>query len=125
MLTPKPLLLGLMLAHGLVWAQGALRDPTMPPPGFRGATASAERSGEGDGRAAQAPALVRITPVGGRQQAGPEGQTRPSGERIRAGRMVSITANGMVLKDSRGARAVPMPTPSVSKKAVAGPVSEK
>ena len=113
------LLSGLVLAHGGLWAQAALRDPTTPPPSVK-LPVSAESV------SAQAPqAMVRISPVDGRKQAVMDGRTLHAGEQIPQWRLVSITANGVVLKDSRGARSVSTSPSSVSKKPVAGAASEK
>ena len=113
------LLSGLVLAHGGLWAQAALRDPTTPPPGVK-LPVSAESA------SAQAPrAMVRITPVDGRKQTVMDGRTLQAEEQIQQRRLVSITANGVVLKDSRGARSVSTSPSSVSKKPVSGAASEK
>jgi hypothetical protein len=119
------LLSGLVLSHGGLWAQVALRDPTTPPPGFKLPVSAGSGSATQD-PAAQAPqAIVRITPVGGRKQAVMDGRTLQAGEQIQQWRLVSITANGVVLKDSRGARSVSTLPSSVSKKPVSGAASEK
>lgn len=121
----KPLLLGLLMAHGLVWAQAALRDPTTPPSGVVVPMASADKA-QGDDSAMSAPrSSIRITPVGGRKQAVVDGRALQTGDQIKQWRLVSITANGVVLKDSRGTRTVPAPSSSFSKKPAAGLASEK
>ena len=121
----KPLLLlsGLILVHDLSWAQGVLRDPTMPPPGFMPAP-SADSAGVGD--AAVAPqSFIRITPIGGRKQAMVDGRALQTGEQVKQWRLVTITANGVVFKDSRGVRSVPASSSVVIKKPVTGPASSK
>jgi len=120
------LLSGLVLVPGLVGAQGVLRDPTMPPPGVKIPGPSAGATGdEGEARAVVAQSIIRITPVGGRRQAVIDGRALQTGEQVKQWRLVSISANGVVLKDSRGTRSVPTPASSVSKKPVSGSASAK
>ncbi len=123
------LLPGLLLACGLGWAQGTLRDPTTPPPGApRLAPPGGGAASAGDaGIAPAAPqAIIRITPVGGaRRQAVIAGQPLEPGEHIGPWRLVTITAHGVVFKDSRGSRTVAVPSSSVRKTPLSGPAYEQ
>lgn len=120
------LLSGFVLAHGAVWAQGALRDPTTPPAGVRLPTVPAGSVTEGEASTVAAPAsTIRITPVGGRKQAVIDGRPVQAVEQVKQWRVVNITANGVVLKDGRGTRTVPANPSSVSKKPASGAASEK
>lgn len=123
---PLLLLLGLSLAYGLVWAQGALRDPTTPPPGIKTSGAAAVAQGEEGAVGVAAPqSIIRITPVGGGKQAVIDGRALQTGEQVKQWRLVSITANGVVLKDSRGTRTVPAATSPVRKTPVTGTASKQ
>lgn len=124
----KPMLLlsGLLLAHGLVQAQGALRDPTTPPPGISVPAASAGGQGdEAEVRAVVPQSIIRITPVGGRKQAVIDGRAIQTGEQINQWRLITITTNGVILKDSRGTRTLPAATSSVRKTSVSGATSKQ
>lgn len=126
----KPMLLlsfGLFLTQGAVWAQGALRDPTMPPPGVIVPVANiADKGGVSEVVTETSQSVIRITPVGGRKQAVLDGRAMLSGEQLKQWRLMTINANGVVLKDSRGIRSVPLaPAASVSKKPVTGNAFEK
>lgn len=123
---PLLLLLGLSLASGLVWAQGALHDPTTPPPGIKIAGPTAVAQGEEGAVGAAAPqSIIRITPVGGHKQAVIDGRALQAGEQVKQWRLVSITANGVVLKDSRGTRSVSTTTSSIRKTPVTGAASKQ
>ncbi len=81
---------------------------------------------EGEASVVAAPtSLIRITPVGGRKQAIIDGRALLAGEQVKQWRLVSITANGVVLKDSHGTRTVSAPPSSVSKKPASVAASEK
>lgn len=121
------LMMGILMLHSPAWAQGALRDPTTPPPGAPrplplGATAGAEAP---SGAAAPQP-LIRMTPVAGAgKQAVIGGQSLEPGGKAGPSRQLSITAQGVVLKDSRGTRTVPASPSSVRKSNLSGATSEQ
>jgi hypothetical protein len=125
LLTRNALLLGLVLSHGWVWAQGALRDPTTPPPGVKLPAAAGDKNDAGMNYAQTAPFAIRITPVGARKQAVINGRALLPGEQFQQWRLVTITANSAVFKDGRGTRTVALAPSSVSKKPAAGHISEK
>ena len=120
---PKPWLILLACAwtQGIASAQIVLRDPTTPPPGVMkpaGAVAGSDVS-------ADTQSVIRITPVGGRQKLTVDGRPLQAGEQIKQWRVVTITSNRVIFKDSRGTRSVPVPTSSVSKKPAAVSASAK
>ena len=118
------LVIGLVAAQSVAWAQGALRDPTLPPPGAVQATPGAA----GDampGTAAQAGAAlaqptVQLMLVGpSRQYAVIDGQMLKPGGQIDQWHLTRIGANGVVMQSDTGSQKISA-YPSVKKHVIAG-----
>ena len=122
-----PILLCL-LWPGVVWSQSALRDPTTPPAGFGlpptaiegGANPAGARPESGP---AVAPA-VQIMVIGpARKHVVINGQTLRPGEKMDQWRLVSITAQGVVLQNANGSQTIPA-HPPVKKKVISAESTE-
>lgn len=115
-----------VLAHGVCGAQGVLRDPTTPPAGVPLPANHAQAVGDTAG--SQMPpqqSVIRIIPVEGRKQVVVDGRTLQTGGQIGQWRLVSITANSVMFKDSHGMHSVPTLQSSISKTPVPGPAVEQ
>lgn len=115
------MLTGMLVTQGVAWAQGALRDPTMPPPGAVLATPGgdalpAEIAAQQAAASAQ-PAVQMVLVGPSRKYAVIEGQMLKPGGQIDQWRLTHITAKGVVLKSDTGAQTISA-YPSVQKKVV-------
>ena len=107
--------IGIVGVQGVAWAQGALRDPTLPPPEVLSA-AGLEALPGGGVVAQPAVQLVLVSPS--RKYAVIDGQMIRSGDQIDQWRVSSITAKGVVMKNDTGSQTISA-YPSVQKKVIA------
>ena len=112
-------LMGIVCMPGAAWAQGILRDPTLPPPGAvvvapGGEVLPAEVAAQ-QAAAATQPAVQMVLVGPSRKYAVIDGQVLKPGGQIDQWRLTSITAKGVVLKSDTGAQAISA-YPSVQKK---------
>ena len=109
----------MVLMQCAAWAQGPLRDPTLPPPGAvlavpGGEALPAEVAAQQAAAATQS--SVQMVLVGpSRKFAVIDGQMLKPGGQIDQWRLTSITAKGVVLKSDTGAQTISA-YPSVQKK---------
>lgn len=116
------MLTGMLVTQGVAWAQGALRDPTMPPPGAvlaaPGGDAALPAEIAAQQVAASAQPAVQMVLVGpSRKYAVIEGQMLKPGGQIDQWRLTHITAKGVVLKSDADTQTISA-YPSVQKKVV-------
>jgi hypothetical protein len=117
------MLMGALCLQSAAWSQGALRDPTMPPPGAVVAAPGSDASAPG---ATPAEALVQPTVqlvlVGpSRKYAVIDGHIVKPGGQMDQWRLTQISATGVVLRSDTGLQTVSA-YPAVKKSVRAEPL---
>jgi hypothetical protein len=124
----KPaLVMGIALAQSMAWGQGALRDPTLPPPGaVQASPGGLGASGEALAGAAAQPGAALSQPTVQLMLVGPsrkyaviDGQMLKPGGKIDQWRLTSIGANGVVMRSDAGSQKISA-YPAVKKNVIAG-----
>ncbi len=96
------------------WAQGVLRDPTLPPPEVL--SASGQGAASAGGTVQTAVQFVLVGPS--RKYAVIDGQMLKPGAQIDQWRVANITAKGVVMQSDTGSQTISA-YPSVHKKVIA------